>query len=132
MKRVAIILFLIALLFTACSEKRTNDPVRAYTYWAGEKPNDIKVINGQYWESAHWSKEYILYMELKATRLWRKEFIKQNNLVVTTDYEIPDDAPSWFKLNSGFKMWKPSGFDQGSLYLEDSVTEHFFIYEIQL
>ncbi len=82
--------------------------------------------------SAHWTKECITYLELKATSEWRTEFIRQNNLKPDTDYTIPADAPSWFKPNAGYKIGKPSGFNQGSVYFEDSVVGRIFIYEIQL
>jgi hypothetical protein len=31
---------------------------------------DINMINGKYWQSAHWSKEYELYAEIKSTEDW--------------------------------------------------------------
>ena len=73
-----------------------------------------------------------MYLELKASPLWRAEFIRQNNLKLDTVNIIPDDAPSWFKPKGYCKIWRPSGFDQGSVYLEDTVAGHLFVYEIQL
>jgi hypothetical protein len=54
-----LIISVVIILVGSCQEKNTNDPVKAYTYRAGQPPTaDIKPINGRYWESAHFSKEY--------------------------------------------------------------------------
>ena len=115
-------------------EKRTDDPIQTYKLWAGEKPPmEVEVIHGKYWESPHWSKEYIIYLELKTSLEWKNEFIKQNHLVQNkTNQNIPSDAPSWFKPTESCRIWMPSGFTQGSTYYEDTLSGHIFIYEIQL
>lgn len=127
------ILFLLTILLSSCLEKNTTDPVKAYKYWAGEKPGkDVQVIKAQYWESSHWTKEYEMYMELKTSPLWRSEFIRQNSLKRDTVYTLPDDTPSWFKPGPSDRIWQPSGFSQGSVYFEDSLSGRLLIYEIQL
>ena len=128
----------ILLIFTlislvSCTEKNTNDPIATYKLWAGEAPKDVQVINGKYWQSSHWTKEYIMYLELKASPLWMNEFIKQNNLVESKErMAIPFDAPVWFKPNDSFKSLKQSEYGQGSAYFEDTLNGKMFIYEIQL
>jgi hypothetical protein len=129
--------FIIVLLvstFTSCVEKRTEDPINAYKFWAGEKPpKEIEVINGKYWESPHFTKEYIMYLELNPSDEWKTEFIKQNDLVQPKIApKDPPDAPSWFKPTKNCKLWVPTGYSQGSVYYEDTLTGHLFIYEIQL
>lgn len=127
------VILLLAVLFWGCLEKNTSDPIKAYKYWANEKPGeDVQVIRAQYWESAHWTKEYEMYMELKVPRLWRSEFIRRNNFRRDTIYSLPEDAPAWFKPGPLDRIWQPSGFNQGSVCFEDSVTGRFLIYEIQL
>ncbi|HEV3326408.1 MAG TPA: hypothetical protein VG052_12410 [Puia sp.] len=120
--------------FVSCTEKKTEDPIEAYKYWAGELPaGNIKVARGKYWQSAHWSREYILYLELTAPPEWRTRFITQNKLAETKqEYALPSDAPDWFKPGKGFRTLAPAAPDQGSVYYEDSVTGEMFIYEIQL
>lgn len=55
--------FIVANILVGCFEKSTTDPVKTYQYWAGEKPGkEVQVLNGRYWESAHWTKEYIMYL----------------------------------------------------------------------
>jgi hypothetical protein len=48
--------------FDSCTEKKTNDPIESYKLWAGDvPPKNANIIHGNYWQSAHWPKEYILY-----------------------------------------------------------------------
>jgi len=136
LKQVFYTCFLIGTVisFASCKEKSTEDANEAYFFWSGEKPNkEIEVLHGKYWQSRHWSKEYVIYLELKASPLWRREFIKQNNLVVAKTQEvIPSDRPSWFMPDTNFLKLVPSGSNEGSVYFEDTVTGKVFIYEIQL
>lgn len=124
---------LAALCFSSCSEIKTNDPDQSYKYWSGSlPPASVKVIHGTYWQSAHWSKEYILYLELQAPTDWMSQFNAQNNLKTTDDAALPSDAPSWFVPGKTGKIFKRAGDDQGSYYFEDSSARKIFIYEIQL
>lgn len=62
----AIYLLIIAILMTACTEVNTDNPQKAYKYWSKQKlSDDIEVINGKYWKSAHWTYEYEVYLQLK-------------------------------------------------------------------
>jgi hypothetical protein len=66
------VLFL--LFLTSCSETKTDDPIDSYKYWAGTEPaDDIQVLNGQYWQSGHRTKEYILYLQIKPSDKWWDE-----------------------------------------------------------
>jgi len=120
--------------FTSCREKTTSDPIESYKNWAGElPPKNVKVIHGKYWQSAHWSKEYILYLELQAPSSWIAQFIEQNSLVKAPDNPgFPSDAPGWFNPGKDFRILKQKGFDQGSVYYEDTLAGKVFIYEVQL
>lgn len=115
-------------------EKKTEDPIEAYKSWAGETPaGNIEVVHGKYWQSEHWSKEYIMYLELTAPGEWRTRFITQNKLVETKlEYPLPSDAPGWFRPDKNFRTLAPATPDQGSVYYEDTATGKMFIYEIQL
>lgn len=103
--------------------------LETFRYWADAEPTaDTQVLNGQYWSSSHFTKEYIMYLELRTP--WAKDFPHDNGLE-RTDYElqIPTDAPAWFIPPDGFEIWKGS---QGSRYFIDPETGHMFIYEVQL
>lgn len=122
------------ICFGACGEKITSDPIESYKNWAGElPPKNVKIIHGKYWQSAHLSKEYILYLELQAPSSWRAHFLEQNNLVKATDsIGLPSDAPVWFTPEKNCRILKQKGPDQGSVYYEDTLTGKMFIYEVQL
>ncbi len=128
-----LILFAALFCLYSCTAKSTDDPIKAFTYWAGEPPQGVKVIHGKYQQSAHWTKEYILFLELEASIKWRKEFIEKNHLIeVTQTNGDPIDPPEWFKPNERFRALTTQGFNQGTVYYENPKTGHMFIYEIQL
>src|SRR5579872_4668851 len=105
--------FLSIILIIGCSEKNSKDPIKCYELWLDQKPTqDVRPLHAQYWQSPHWSKEYILYIELQASVTWKDQFIKQNGLVMSSkDIELPADAPVWFKLGKNYKLWKKPGDD---------------------
>jgi len=116
-------------------ETNTVDVSDAYQYWSGTKPSaEIHVEKAQYWQSAHFTKEYILYLKLKPDAEWWKKFIQQNALEIKdamwTDAE---DTPDWFKPSTHSIQHGTKGFfDQGSRYFRDTLTGECYIYEIQL
>lgn len=58
----------IAISLVSCMERKTEDPMETYKFWAGELPGkNVEVSHGKYWQSAHWLKEYVMYMGLKRT-----------------------------------------------------------------
>jgi hypothetical protein len=45
--------------------KKSIKAEKCYMLWTGEKPyKDVKVIHGKYWQSVHFTREYIVYLEL--------------------------------------------------------------------
>ncbi len=134
MNRLILILGTLHFL-TSCSEIKSADPNEVYKYWSGtEAPADLQLLEGQYWQSAHWTREYIMYLKLKPTKKWSSEFIDQNQLQIDNEnWSMPTDAPDWFKTKDN-KVIYSSGdeFDQGSRYYLDTLTGDFYIYEIQL
>jgi len=134
MKRLLIILFTLFAL-TSCYEKKSNDALKTYKYWAGTKPPDeLQLIDGKYLQSAHWTKEYIMYLKFKPTKLWWDEFLKQNNISEDkSDWTMPSDAPNWFNPSeTSVRYGGNTDFDQGSRYFRDTITRICYLYEIQL
>lgn len=127
-------IILISILLTSCSEIRTDEPTNSYKYWAGTNPTDeVKVLNGQYWQSGHWTREYILYLKIKPTERWWDEFVRQNQLQVDNETWIkPSDSPNWFQLTDKFEIYKPTGNFNNSRYFRNKVTGECYLYEIQL
>jgi len=130
------IIFLTSLLLIGCDEFNTTNPTNVYKYWAGEEPpNDLKVLKGQYWESAHWTGEYIMYLKLEPTNEWWNKFLKQNYMSAdTNEWAKPNDAPTWFipSDNSIRYIRHDDYIDQGSRYFKDTITGVCYIFEIQL
>ena len=124
----------ISVLLTSCSEIRTADPIDSYKYWAGTTPtDDVKILNGQYWQSGHWTKEYILYLRIKPTDKWWDEFVKQNQLQIDNEkLSKPSDSPTWFQLTDKIEIYKPADDSNHSRYFRDKVTGECYLYEIQL
>jgi len=133
-KHILLISYLIIFL-TSCSEIRTDSAIETYRYWAGADPaKDIGLINGQYWQSSHWTKEYILYLQIKPTKEWLDSFISQNKLVIDKrNWTKPDDSPIWFEpSDNSLRYSDGKDFEQGTRYIYDSISGICFLYEIQL
>lgn len=114
--------------------KLTTDPVEAYTCWAGANPpEDLEIINAAYWESAHWTKEYILYLKFKPTDTWWNGFIEQNQLTKDSEqWVMPADSPAWFKIPDGVTLYKRENDVFDSRYFRDEKAGECYVYEIQL
>ncbi len=123
-----------SVLLTSCSEVRTDDPIDSYKYWAGTKPpKDLEIIQAKYWQSAHWTKEYILYLKLKPTEEWWSELVNQNNLIKDTgQWTIPTDSPEWFRLPDNVTLYRPENDFYQSRFFRDNQTGECYIYDIQL
>lgn len=129
------LIFILVILFARCSEIKTDNAVKTYRYWAGSNvTKEIGLLNGQYWQSSHWTKEYIVYLKLKSTKQWLNSFIKQNQLVIDKrNWTKPDDAPDWFDPSDNLIRYSDGkDFDQGTRYIYDSKSGICYIYEIQL
>ena len=130
-----LVLLLTIFTLTSCMEKRTSDAKDSFNYWTGTNPTaDIELLNGQYWQSTHWTKEYIMYLKFKPTKVWWDEFLKQNYIPVDKDkWTKPTDAPTWFKpSDNSIRYGIKDDMDQGSRYFRDTLTGVCYIYEIQL
>ncbi|WP_184546313.1 hypothetical protein [Mucilaginibacter sp. FT3.2] len=121
------------IILSGCWEKRSNDAEESYTLWLGEKPGkEVLAIHGKYWQSSHFTREYIAYLELAPSQLWTTKFIKQNQLIKTSDnLSVPTDAPVWFMVPHDANKWK-SKTGNDSWIIEDRKTHRVFIYEEQL
>lgn len=131
------IILILLITFSSCIEKSISDPQEAYSYWIkSDMKSEIEVINGKYWESSHFTYEYIIYLELKVNVDWWTKFSKDNELVIDTyqnESLYNNDFPKWFKPNQEFVKYKSnSNSDQGSMYFYNEKTQSVFIYEIQL
>ncbi len=135
MKTKTLISLLIILSLSSCSEINTNNPVETYQYWSGTNvPSELELLNGQYWQSSHWTREYIMYLKFNPNDEWWNGFIQQNQISEDKgDWIMPSDAPTWFKPpDNSIRYGRHSDFDQSSRYIKDTITGVCYIYEIQL
>lgn len=131
LKLIAVLAFTIFL--SACREKTYHNPYEVYKRWAGSDPSsDVEVIHGKYWESAHWSKEYVLFIELKASKGWVEEFAKQNKLVKDSTTDQISGVPDWFNPTKEFLRFRRKNDMYGSRYYFNLKSDKVFIFEAQL
>ena len=124
----------IPLLLISCAGVNTSDPRDAFKYWAGQTPPDnIRVLNGKYWQSGHWTREYILFLKLRPTEEWWNEFIARNSLKpAVAIWTKPSDSPDWFRPSATSQVYCLRDDFNNSRYFRDSATGVCYIYEIQL
>jgi hypothetical protein len=130
-----LIMIIVLLLLTSCSEINTTNTNEVFRYWDGKNPPpDIQLLQGQYWQSEHWTAEYIVYLKFKSTEEWWNKFLKKNELSTDkNNWTLPGDAPDWFRpSNNSVRFGTIDDFDQGSRYFRDPITQVCYIYEIQL
>ncbi len=129
------LILLLSVLFISCTEIQTTNADDAYVYWSGTKPTAAIIVDkGQYWQSAHFTREYIVYLKLQSTDNWWTSFIEQNKLEIKTfSWHSQEDTPQWFKPSKKYLQYGSKGdFDQGSFYFRDTLTGENYIYEIVL
>jgi len=137
MKTIKTFLFVIIIfLFSSCYDKTSTNPNEVYQFWTGVKPsNEMKVINGKYWESGHFTKEYIMFLEIETDKYFWNKFKQENQLVIDTikNENRMSEKPKWFTPSENSIQYKLNdNFDQGSRYYEDLINNKIYIYEIQL
>jgi hypothetical protein len=133
MIRLTTILLILTSLIS-CSEIKTTDQEEVYKYWSGSAtPADLELLEGQFWQSSHWAREYIMFLKLKPTEEWWVAFLDQNQLQIDDQWIRPSNAPEWFTPTAESVMYSSGDtFDQGSRYFKDTLTNECYIYEIQL
>ena len=136
MKKIIVFVSLF-FVFSSCNEIKTDDPTESYEMWVKSNSNEkINVLNGKYWQSSHWSLEYLLFLEVKNDNTWWSKFKKENDLIIdTSEFNLENvyERPNWFKPNiNSIKYKYDSEFDQGARYFEDTINNKIFVYDIQL
>ena len=138
-----IFLLFFTVILTSCMEINSENPKEIFELWTGnELPKEIKLVNGKYWQSAHWSKEYEVYAEIKSTETWWNDF-KNNNELNNFKSSLNNDIeekffknkneelikqPNWFKPEKNYEIY----IKGSSEYFWNPKTKILFIHEIQL
>lgn len=137
LKSLQKILLLSNLIFflSGCSSIKTQDAEETYKYWSGNKPpKEIQLINGQYYQSPHFSLEYEMFLKFKSEPNWFQEFIKQNKLEIDTtkhDWTRWTKLPEWFKPDENYLIYakdQNNEFDR-SRYFTNPENGICYIYE---
>ena len=95
---------------------------------------DVHVVQGQYWESPHFTKEFELYLEVYAPKYWRDAVIRENELQRADEkIDIPGDAPGWFRPDGAMRLLiaKPGNAADVELFV-DTASGHLLIHAVQL
>lgn len=131
------------LVLFSCKEINTTDKSEIFQLWTGGNlPKNVEVINGSYWQSPHFTKEYEVYIQIKSTNDWWKEFKKINNLdqyKTSLDKDLEDkfyrtphkeiiEQPNWFKPEKTCEVF----VNGDSQYFWNPKAKMLFIHEIQL
>jgi len=127
-------LLLLPAALAGCFPRTTENPAESYRFWSGQIPGtDVTVLHGRYRQSAHWTKEYVVYLELRVTPRWREEFFRLNSFVpADTQWTLPADAPDWFRPPGNFRGLMNARRSNDSRCFEDSATGHLYIFGRQL
>ncbi|KQT18442.1 hypothetical protein ASG31_06895 [Chryseobacterium sp. Leaf404] len=134
-------IFISAICVISCGIE-TDDKDEIYYLWTNaELPKDVLTINGKYWESGHFTKEYEVYIHLKPTVKWWNEFKKVNELdsaksnfsediilKLKPNYNRAINLPEWFKPNKNSTFYQK----KDSEFYWNEKTKDLFIHEIQL
>ena len=123
----------VALFITGCFSASTSDPEEAFRYWSGtDVPDNIQVINGQYYQSPHFTLEYELFLELRITEDWWAEFVATNGLErdhQNYDWQRWTELPDWFRPDKSFVMYSKNEKGDRSRYLFNPLVKTFYVYE---
>ncbi len=129
-----VIVAIASLLIVSCWSKETDDPNKAFTYWAQFKPNnDFEIINGRYYQSPHFTLEYEVFLQFRPPADWWQKLVEQRHLVKdqAEGWIPPTHAPNWFRPSTDvlrLKQSDPTDFNRSRYFINISTGE-CFIYE---
>ena len=109
-----LIFFLSITIFNCSSGTFENDPNTWAKVFNQKKPGNVEILNSRFWKSAHWSYEYEVFIEFKASKEFIDDyFIKYDSLISPDEdnYHLLDDfffdKPKWFqpKEYKDYQIW---------------------------
>lgn len=131
-KRYIAVIFLLLAVY-GCTEKRSSDAEETYKLWSFmPPPKQVKPMQGQYWQSAGLTREYIAYLQFEATPEWSTKYIEQNKLVLTNRSAAAKiKGPDWFSPTARYLYYTHPN-DATSQYWFNTRTNVWLIFEEQL
>lgn len=121
----------IAVVLSSCWATKTDDADKAFSYWARQSPDHKKVtpIRGQYWQSPHFTLEYVAYLQLVIEPEWKKELLELNEMYTdSTKFYRTENTPVWFLPPDSSILYKTKL--QQSLYIwVDCTSDTIWVYD---
>nr|WP_321222153.1 hypothetical protein [uncultured Psychroserpens sp.] len=136
-KKVHIIILVAITFFNCGAGTFENDPETWYKVFGEDPPEQIQVINTRFWKSAHWSYEFELYAEFKASHdiinsllLERYRFKETTNPML--DLGFADEKPKWF-VSKDFEQYSIyESATNNMLLFRNSTSNTNYLYALQL
>ena len=115
-----------------------DDPENWNRAFEEDLPKDLSMVHSYYWESNHFTHEYIYFFEVKASNQWVDEFLKKRKVVQVSPekarrFEILyDETPDWFVPGSvgNYNVWDRPGY-YGSIWI-NKTNGHLYFYGVQV
>ena len=115
-----------------------DDPKNWRRAFGEDPPENVSVVHSYYWESDHFTHEFIYFFEVKASRQWLAAFVKDRKAepVAAEDargFEVHyDGTPEWFVPDpaGSYEVWDRPGY-HGSIWVHKK-TGHVYFYGVQL
>lgn len=127
----------IAFVFIGCYSIETDDPTEAYEYWSKSRvPKEIKILDGNYYKSPHFTYEYEVFLKIEAEEMWIDEMIVQNKMSLDTigeDWSRFTQLPNWFKPDEDAEIYAIDPHDafNRTRVFKNSKTGICYIYDTQ-
>jgi hypothetical protein len=124
-------------MLLGCLSQSSSDAENTFRYWtkSNSLPKDVKVLNGEYYQSPHFTLEYKVFLKFKPTKEWWYTFIRQNNLVEIKASEDDDwlsftSDLGWFNPNHNFTVYANADYEwDRSRYFIDYKKGVCYVYE---
>lgn len=117
-----------------------DDPQNWNRAFRQNTPADVSVVHSYYWESDHFTYEYIYFFEVKASQEWQNVFLKERELEPVApsnawsfrqSYSY-DSTPAWFAPDpvENYDVWDKPNY-HGSIWI-NKTNGHIYFYGAQL
>lgn len=119
-----VVAFVCFLMIGCFGGKWEDDPGNWARAFAFAKPDDVKVIHSYYWETGHWSAEYVFYFHIGANDDFKDKLIEDLDLALLDEEgsklenkNYIGETPEWFVPNdlSSYDIYIDNDYDSSRL-----------------
>ena len=115
-----------------------DDPKNWNRAFGQDPPEGVSVVHSYYWESDHFTHEFIYFFEVKASHQWLEAFLRERKAEPVAPqnarrFEVHyDGTPDWFVPDpiESYDVWDKPGY-HGSIW-EKKSDGHIYFYGVQL